>query len=286
MEKQQLIAILRKLNFTKYESYALVTLIEHQYLNAKDISEYSEVPRPKIYETVDKLEKRGFLDVIPKGGVKMFRIKPQEIIQAKLLEYSRDITSLTEKSVKIIDDIYNTGERKSIPFMGIAGKNTLKEYINSLIDTAKETIYSFMPMEYFSDLIISALQKKQESGLDIKLVFEDNVDITNLQQSLPQIEFYLIEHQALDRLNYILNMIIKNKLEKQEKESFAFETFQNIANNIRELIGIMVVDQKKSFFRVPLPVGVPIAILSSLKEIVDFHCKGIDSIIEAAQLIS
>ncbi len=58
--------LLQDFGFTQYEAQTLTTLIRYKTLNAHEIHKYSGVPQPKIYETMVKLQQKGFIDIYPK----------------------------------------------------------------------------------------------------------------------------------------------------------------------------------------------------------------------------
>ena len=83
--------LLQELNFTQYEAQSFITLIKYKMLSAREIHKYSGVPQPKIYETMIRLQKRGLIDIIPKGKKKIYMIKPREVLQEYLLSFSRKV---------------------------------------------------------------------------------------------------------------------------------------------------------------------------------------------------
>jgi sugar-specific transcriptional regulator TrmB len=271
--------LLQNFGFTQYEAQTLNTLIRYKTLSAREIHKYSGVPQPKIYETMIKLQQKGLIDIYPKKKKKVYLIKPKEVIQERLLNYSRKIQDLGQKSIEIIDNIYDTEEAEDLPFIGIAGETVLQEYIYMLIDTAKETIISFLPLSHYDEKIISILNKRK-NDIEIKLIFHDK-KIGELENQLSGIDKYYLNAPAFDIIKNILENI-ENFLPKEQKQAYSFHILKEIAIHLEDLFGLMIIDWKKSFFKIPIPIQLPMAILSMLPQLIDFHNLGMKKILESS----
>ncbi|MFX1457368.1 MAG: TrmB family transcriptional regulator [Promethearchaeota archaeon] len=275
----KLIELLKNLNFTQYEAQTLETLIKYHMLSAHDLHKYSGVPQPKIYETMVRLQQKSFIDIIPRGRKKLFMIKPREYIQEKLLNYTTQIQDNGKKCVKIIDNIYNSEEAEDIPFIGIAGKEKIQEYLYTLIDTAKKSIISFFPISHFDNKIISILNERKDT-LDIKLIFQDE-SIIDIQKKLPNIEFRILESPVFNKIKDIYGKI-EDFLPSDQTKSYSFQIIKNIVLKLEDIFGLIVIDDRKSFFKIPIPIDLPMAIFSTSNELVQFHSIGIKEILASS----
>ncbi|MFW9902597.1 MAG: TrmB family transcriptional regulator [Candidatus Thorarchaeota archaeon] len=271
--------LLQELGFTQYEAQTLATLVRYKMLSAREIHKYSGVPQPKIYETMVKLQQKGFIEIYPRKKKKVYLIKPKEVIQEYLLNYSRKIQDLGQRSIDIIDNIYDTEETEEIPFIGIAGETVLQEYIYMLIDTAKETVISFLPLYHYDEKITSILNKRKNE-IDIKLIFHDR-KIGDLENQLSEIDKYFLNAPAFDIIKTIIENI-ENFLPIDQKKAYSFHIVKEIAINLEDLFGLMVIDWNKSFFKIPIPIPLPMAILSMLPQLTNFHNRGIKEILKAS----
>ncbi|MFX1570251.1 MAG: TrmB family transcriptional regulator [Promethearchaeota archaeon] len=271
--------LLQELGFTQYEAQTLATLVRYKMLNAREIHKYSGVPQPKIYETMVKLQQKGFIDIYPRKKKKVYLIKPKEVIQEYLLNYSRKIQNLGQKSIDIIDNIYDTEEAEEIPFIGIAGEKILQEYIYMLIDTAKETVISFLPLYHYDEKIISILNKRKNE-IDIKLIFHDK-KIGDLENQLSEVDKYFLNAPTFEIIKNIVTNI-ENFLPKEHSKGYSFQIVKDIAIELENIFGLMIIDWKKSFFKIPIPIPLPMAILSMLPELITFHNRGIKEILASS----
>lgn len=275
-----LTVLLKRLNFTQYEAQTLESLIKYHVLSAHELHKYSGVPQPKIYETMVRLQQKGFIDIIPRGRKKLYMAKPREFIQEKLLTYTRDIEKSGNDCVKIIDTIYNSEEAEEIPFIGVAGTERIQEYLYMLIDTAKTSIISFFPISHFDDKIISIL-KERSVELEIKLVFQDEPIAMKIQNKLPNVEVRILESPALNNIQNLFSKI-GGLLKPDQRNSYTFQIIKDIVLKLEEIFGLIVIDDKKSFFKIPLPIDLPMAIFSMSQEVVQFHSKGIKEILASS----
>lgn len=272
-----LTVLLKRLNFTQYEAQTLESLIKYHILSAHELHKYSGVPQPKIYETMVRLQQKGFIDIIPRGRKKLYMAKPREFIQEKLLTYTRDIEKSGNDCVKIIDSIYNSEEAEEIPFIGVAGTERIQEYLYMLIDTAKTSIISFFPISHFDDKIISILSERDDN-LDIKLIFQDETIALKIQKKLPNVEVRILESPALNNIQNFFSKI-GDFLQPDQKNSYTFQIIKNIILRLEEIFGLIVIDDRKSFFKIPIPIELPMAIFSTSQEVVQFHLNGIKEIL-------
>jgi len=272
--------ILKELNFTQYESQALITLIRHNLLDAKGIYKNSGVPQPKIYETMVKLQDRELVDIVSKGRKKIYKVKPKEVLQEYILKRVRKI----QTGVDIIDQIYNSEESEEIPFIGFAELKNIQDYFFSMIDTAKKSVISFLPPIHYDEKIVSVLHQRK-SRIEIKLIFYEEEQISEVKEDLSDFDLYKIKVPSFTIINEMMSTLANSFL-KEYKDSFPVQVISNIVQDLKNLFGLAVIDGNKSLFRIPIPVDVPIAILSSLSSLVEFHVKGIEQILAASEKVN
>ncbi|MHA1273237.1 MAG: hypothetical protein ACTSQP_19450 [Promethearchaeota archaeon] len=79
------------------------------------------------------------------------------------MNYARQIKSKSSKGVNIIDRIYNTEEGEDLPFIGLMGLDMIEDYLDSIIDTAKNSIISFLPAVHYTSKVISILKERKRN---------------------------------------------------------------------------------------------------------------------------
>ncbi|MEM2147403.1 MAG: helix-turn-helix domain-containing protein [Candidatus Bathyarchaeia archaeon] len=73
--------LLRKAGLTDYEANAYVMLLEKGALTAKQISYGAQIPYSKVYQTLNSLEKKGWIEVTRKRPSKYFPKSPETALK-------------------------------------------------------------------------------------------------------------------------------------------------------------------------------------------------------------
>lgn len=81
----ELIGKLQKLGFTENEAKVYVGLLSLEEATAREIHEFTHVPRPKIYATLERMSKKKYVEIIG-GTPAYFRCIGPEQLTEKLRE--------------------------------------------------------------------------------------------------------------------------------------------------------------------------------------------------------
>lgn len=278
--------LLMEFDLTQYEAQTLSTLIRYHSLSAKNLSTHSGVPHPKIYSTTQNLQKKGFIDIFSEGRKKIYLVKPRNILQKKLQEKAQKFQNIANKTTSQINNIYHSEEVSEIPFFGISGQKAIQEHIHMMIDTAKSEVVSFLHESHYKTEIIQLLNEKTNK-INIKLIFRNNFNPKEIRDQLKDtnVEFYQLKapsFQIVETMMGKIDQMIPFKLENP----FVLEMLTKLTTELPKIFGLMMIDWKRSFFRVPIPVDIPIALYSTLDEIIKFHKKGMKSVLESSKKIS
>lgn len=102
----ELIGKLKKLGFTENEAKIYVGLLSLNEATAREIHEFTRVPRPKIYSVLERMAKKGYVEV-KKGTPACFRsIDPEQLIEKLKAEF---LFSLNET----LKELNSTGSQKT-----------------------------------------------------------------------------------------------------------------------------------------------------------------------------
>jgi sugar-specific transcriptional regulator TrmB len=132
---QELLNSLRRLGLNQYEAQAYLTLSTMGQKTAGELSEEAELPRPRVYDVLSKLQGKGFVALQPGRPVRYAALPITEAVrtlkkqkEAALLEEVKEISELEQKI---------GGKLKNVPL-------TQKYWIEENVWTLKgrEAIYS------------------------------------------------------------------------------------------------------------------------------------------------
>ena len=138
----QLIRNLEKLGLTENEAKAYVGLVILREATAREIHEVTNVPRAKIYEILNTLAKKGYLEV-RHGSPTYFRaVDPKEVIE----EIRDDFLNCSIDTVNQLNEL-NYELPKNSPVWYIQSDRVMKTRIREIMDGIREEmiIYSTNP---------------------------------------------------------------------------------------------------------------------------------------------
>lgn len=127
-----MIEILKSFGFTEYEAKALVALIARGSLTAKELAEFSGIPRTSVYDVMASLKAKGFVEEFGKP-VKFRAVSNEEIVATLSKKMSENLEALKEEIAKL-----RSGEEVELVRL-YRGKSVL-EKLEELVRSAKEEI--------------------------------------------------------------------------------------------------------------------------------------------------
>lgn len=176
--KQKLVSLLRSIGLNQYEAQAYASLLLFGGATAGELSNRAEVPRPRVYDIINRLEKKGFVVVEPGRPVKYRAVPPKQAIQSYLKlkeeefrkEYER-ITSIAEQLEREHGPKVRRETEKGIWVLNT--DNVLRTSIQNLISNAQESVIVTITPEFFGEYgntILPALQQAAAKGVSVTVV--------------------------------------------------------------------------------------------------------------------
>jgi sugar-specific transcriptional regulator TrmB len=145
-------------NLNLYETRIWLSLLAKGIASAGEISSISGVPRPRVYDILESLEKKGFVMMKLGKPVKYMAIKPQVVLE----RVKSNIINEAEDRVRKISKITETEEFKKIE----------KIYQGSLIPTNSENLFSYIKGKSNISYQLKDMIKKASK----KVIICENVD--------------------------------------------------------------------------------------------------------------
>jgi len=141
LEESEIVEALQTLNFTKNDSKVLLTLCKYKILSPADIAKHSGVDRARVYDSLNRLIDKGFIQKEPiKRGANYQVIPIPRIFKAIRDEYKRKIED-TLVLEKVITKLEITKEETEPRVWAISSRLKIRKKIKELINTAKERIF-------------------------------------------------------------------------------------------------------------------------------------------------
>ncbi|MFB6151532.1 MAG: TrmB family transcriptional regulator [Haloarculaceae archaeon] len=87
-------SLLQTLGLTEYEARCFVALVRIDHGTAREIAEVADVPRARVYDSVESLQERGFADVQDAQPRRFRAPDPHEAVETLRREYGRRLDRL------------------------------------------------------------------------------------------------------------------------------------------------------------------------------------------------
>ena len=242
---------LQNLGFTKNDSKVLLTLCKYKILSPADIAKHSGVDRARVYDSLNRLIERGFIQKEPiKRGANYQVIPIEKIFNSIQNEYNR----LKEEAQMIKEAIINLkidSEEPEPRVWSINSKEKIRKKIRDLISQSNQRIFFIITpdllmeelgghewitkelwnkkLQYSSTNIIIAIAKKyfEVMEAEIKKLLRVKIEIYSIKEGDDIIPFGLLitdNNFLLTTLNqvntapeYTSGILLENGRESQIK---------------------------------------------------------------------
>jgi sugar-specific transcriptional regulator TrmB len=161
---QDVIDLLKNMQFTEYEAKAYLALLEKEPMTGYGVALHSGVPRSKIYEVLGNMASRGDIVVSHEEPPQYSPLSPTELIQ-KRKRQSENLFHSAQESLKR----YSTSRGNRENIWNIAGREAIMDKVNEAIKSTKHRILLELWPEEAEALRIN-LCAAVDSGCKVQIV--------------------------------------------------------------------------------------------------------------------
>ena len=154
-------------NLGDYEITAYLAVLQHGELTASEIARRTDVPQPRVYDTVRSLGEVGLVEIEESRPLKVLAIDPREAFG--------DIQSSLDEVVEDLSTMYTTPARGAETVSLVKSRPSILRYLEAIIDAAEyELMLSLTPslLERFE----STLRRRHESGIATQILLSPAAD--------------------------------------------------------------------------------------------------------------
>jgi len=157
--------MLVKLGFREYEAKVYSALAALGPASATTIFSVSGVPRNKVYETLDDLSKRGFVEIEP-GRPTIYRAgSPVEVVE----ELRKSYSLLCDKAIGKLNSLSSLRREKDLELTWtIRGQRNVRNKLVQMIDGARQYVYLYHGTPEFLLSLADSLTAAKKRGVLIK----------------------------------------------------------------------------------------------------------------------
>ncbi len=179
----ELVSLLRSIGLNQYEARTYSSLLLFGDLTAGELSNRAGLPRPRVYDIVNNLVKKGFVLVQPGRPVKYRAVPPKEAIdnyiRLKKEEFDKEVSKIRKVGEELQRvDIAKKREKEGTGFWLLNTDNILRSRLQSLIRSSINEIVVALPtdflLEYYS-VIAPYLEEATNRGVRVRLIIPKGV---------------------------------------------------------------------------------------------------------------
>ncbi|GAA0717538.1 sugar-specific transcriptional regulator TrmB [Halorubrum trapanicum] len=150
-----------RFNLGEYEIDAYLAVLEHGELTASDIADRTDIPQPRVYDTVRSLSDRGLVELRESRPMKIVAVDPDDAFG--------DLRSSFAEMVDELEARYTAPTRETEAVSLVKSRSTILRYLEEVIENAEyELAVSLTPglLRRFRD----KLAGKVAAGVSVELL--------------------------------------------------------------------------------------------------------------------
>lgn len=175
--------VLHQAGLTEYETRTYLTLLERGVMTASEVSEYSGVPYSKVYETLNSLERKGWLEAESGRPRRYFPKAPSEALEAAKLRMEDMVNGWKRVVLGELQPLYERREILEKPDIWILrGEFSILAKLREMFGvTRKELMIAAPPFaKDFVDAFVAVLGQLRDSGIRIQFMMAGDCDIKKI----------------------------------------------------------------------------------------------------------
>jgi sugar-specific transcriptional regulator TrmB len=162
-----------RFDFGEYEIDAYLAVLRHGKLTASEIAEETDIPQPRVYDTVRSLADAGFVELRDS--------RPLEVLAVDPAKAFADVQSRLEDLVDGLERAYTAPSRDAEAVSLVTSRQTILRYLEDVVDSAEyELVLSLTP-----DLLgrfEADLAAQQDAGVTVDLLLSPAADVPDPDQ--------------------------------------------------------------------------------------------------------
>ncbi len=125
--------VLKDIGLTEYEAEVYLALLTHGQMSAYELAEKAGLYRQVVYDTLKRLEEKGFVSSVIEGKAKLFRASNPELILEFLNEKTGNYKQILPQLMRV-----NEASKQPLSVETYKGKNVIRIALRDIINTLKK----------------------------------------------------------------------------------------------------------------------------------------------------
>lgn len=184
-DTEEAVNALEELGLTEYEARCFVALTRLSKGTAKEISRVADVPRSRVYDTVERLDRRGLVE-IQQSEPREYKAVPIEMATRRIREEYDSHINAAENALQRIEEPESTDDEG---MWAITQTDHVVDRMLTFLDDAEETIHFIVAADEVVDQRIrDRLRRASDRGVQV-IVEAASEDVRDrFQEAVPGAE--------------------------------------------------------------------------------------------------
>lgn len=178
---------LEQLGLSTYAARTLVALVGLGSGTAKDVSEVADVPRTRVYDSVEELQEKGLVDVQHSTPKQFWPVSAETLGRVLEREFQYRLSRL-RTALDALDSGPRQTEQEGV--WTVDGHEAVTSRVTEFFDSAEDEIVYMTVEELLTDEIVESLARAAERGVEIQLAGISPTVQARIQESIPDAEMF------------------------------------------------------------------------------------------------
>ena len=192
-DAEEAVGALEELGLTEYEARCFVALTRISKGTAREISQVSDIPRSRVYDTIERLDRKGLVEVQ--------QTDPREYRAVSVDTACRRIREDYDSRINAAENALQQVEEPNAPddegMWSITQKDHVTDRVVSFLEEADETVhYLVAATEVVEREIRGALEEAAERGVDVYVEAPTEDDADEFAEAVPGAEIVVASDLA------------------------------------------------------------------------------------------
>ena len=175
--------VLREVGLTEYETRAYLILLERGVMTASEVSEYGGIPYSKVYETLNSLERKGWIEAERGRPSRYFPKAPSEALEAARLRLEDMVNGWKHVVLGELQPLYERRELLEKPDIWILrGEFSILAKLREMLGVARKEVMIAAPAfaKDFVDAFVAVLGQLRDSGVSVQVMMAGDWDVKKI----------------------------------------------------------------------------------------------------------
>ncbi|WP_101297396.1 TrmB family transcriptional regulator [Halegenticoccus soli] len=181
------VGVLQNLGLSEYEAKCYVALAHLPQGTARDVSRIADVPRSRVYGALDRLSRKGLVDV-QRSEPKVFQAVGADTALRILRRQYESYFDTVEESLRDVEPAYKGIERA---VWAIENHENVTERTFSLIEEAEsEVVLLLLTEEIFDGELVARLAEASERGVSVLVGTDSEAIADGIERDAPGVRLF------------------------------------------------------------------------------------------------